>query len=201
MNRKMSILLLAVFLMIGCTGTQPHTDLIVKVSRHIYSPNIDISKHAEYRGHVMILDSIEVAEHPDITNFYYLNPDQSIGYILYYSHTSMQQPVASFFWYALEKAFESVGIQIKYSGPLKNVAELHLKILTLTDQEANFRVSLLRNGLLLLQKDIQVLQKLPVTTDAEELEKRQYAFLDLMVDTILSDPDFKREFFSEKARI
>jgi len=56
--------------------------------------------------------------------------------------------------------------------------------------------SLLRNGLLLMQKEIIVTQKLSPTQDVGELEKRQYAFIDLMVDTILSDPDFKKEFFS-----
>jgi len=39
------------------------------------------------------------------------------------------------------------------------------------------------------------------TKDISELKKRSYEFIDHIAETILSDPDFKREFFSEKGRI
>ncbi|MEW6670187.1 MAG: hypothetical protein AB1427_00705 [Thermodesulfobacteriota bacterium] len=200
-NRCFIILILSLFIISGCAGTLPNTDINVRVSRHLYSPNLTPSKYAEYNGKIMIFDSVDVSEHPDITNFYYHNKDKTIGYTLFYSPGSMQQPVSSFFWYALQKTFESIGITIKEAGPLKNIPQFHLNILSLTDQEAKLQISLSRNGLLLIQKEIIIFQKLPLTKDLDELEKRQYSYLDLMVETILNDPDFKRDFFSDKANI
>ena len=142
-----------------------------------------------------LFDSIDVSEGSNITNFYYLSADKTVGYTLYYTLDKMQQPVVSFFWYALQKAFEDIGIVVKEEAPLKNIPQLNLKILTLTDQEAKFRVKLFRNGALLLEKEIVAVQKYPPTKDIPELEKRQYVFIDSMAGAILSDPDFKREFF------
>lgn len=71
----------------------------------------------------------------------------------------------------------------------------------LTDQKALFKVSLLRNGHLLLQKDITVSKKFLPTNDVPQLTKNAFEFIDLMAESILGDPDFKREFFSEKGRI
>jgi len=175
MKRKISMLIFSSFIVFACSFT-PNNAMNVKVSRDRYTPLIEPSKHAEYKGQWMIFDSIEVSENPNITNFYYLSEDKTIGYTLFYSPGSMQQPVASFFWYALQKTFENIGMVIKETGPLKNVPELNLKILSLTDQEAKFQVSLLRNGFLLMQKEISVIQKLPPTKDVTELEKRQYAY-------------------------
>ena len=78
---------------------------------------------------------------------------------------------------------------------------LVLTFTKLNDQEATFRINLTRNEKLLVEKSISVSQKLPPTRDAAELEKRAYAFLDLMAEAVLNDPDFKREFFSNKAKI
>lgn len=52
-----------------------------------------------------------------------------------------------------------------------------------------------------MQKEIIVSKKFTPTKDIPELTKRSYEFIDYMAETILSDPDFKREFFSEKGRI
>lgn len=201
MERRSLLLILSSLIMFSCHHAPPDNVLNVEVSRARYTPQIDHSKHAEYSGQTMLFDSVEVSEDPNITNFDYLNVEKTIGYTLAYSPSSMQQPVASFFWYAMQKTFQSLGMNITGSGLLKNFPQLNLKILSLTDQEAKFRIRLLRNGLLLMQKEFVVSQKLPPTKDKTELEKRQYTYLDLMVDTILSDPDFKREFFSDKGKI
>ena len=201
MGRRIFLLILSSLILFSCHFAPPDNVLNVEVSRARYTPGIDHSKHAEYNGKLMIFDSVEVSENPNITDFFYLNEDKTIAYTLAYSPSSMQQPVASFFWYAMQKTFQSLGMNITEKGLLKNVPQLNLKVLSLTDQEAKFQIRLLRNGLLLMQKEVVVSQKLPPTKDETELEKRQYTYLDLMVDTILSDPDFKREFFSEKGNI
>ncbi|MEN6360369.1 MAG: hypothetical protein ABFD59_09965 [Smithella sp.] len=132
---------------------------------------------------------------------YYLNGEQTVGYTLFYKTGGIQQPVVSFFWYALQKTFNSIGIDVKEGGPIKNAAQLNLKIMFLTDQKAIFKASLLRNGYLIMQKDITVSKKFPPTNDVPQLTKNAFEFIDLIAETILGDPDFKREFFSEKGRI
>ena len=201
MKGKLCILIFSLFIMCGCVVSLPNTAINVQVSRDLYSPRLDQSKLYDYKGQSMILDSIEVSTESNFTNFHYLSENKKIGYTLFYSSTSAQQFVSSFFWYTFQKAFENIGMIITPTVPLKNAPQLNLKILALTDEQAKLKVSLLRNGLLLMQKDITVLQPLPPTDDVDELEKRQYAYLDLMVETILIDPDLKREFFSDKAKI
>ena len=199
MKKNMHILaLLFIFLTLSCA---PMGVITVQVSRDHYKPQLEQSKYTEYKGQWLSFDSIDVSEDPNITNFYYLSSDKTIGYTLYYTLDSMPQPVVSFFWYALQKAFEDVGIVVKVEAPLKNIPQLNLKILTLTDQEAKFRVRLLRNSVLLLEKEIIAEQKYPPTKDIPELEKRQYIFIDSMANAMLTDPDFKREFFSEKGKM
>lgn len=172
----------------------------VSVSRDKYMPLLQSTMFPEYKGQIIIFDSIEI-DAPEVTNFYYLNEDKTVGYTLFYTSNGIQQPVVSFFWYALQKAFETIGIQVKESGLVKNAVRLNLKIMSLTDQKAIFKVSLLRNGYLIMQKDITVIKKFPPTKDISELSKRAYEYIDYIAASILSDPDFKREFFSERGRI
>lgn len=199
MKKNMIMLIFAFTLLTAACA--PMGVITVQVSRDHYKPQLEQSKYTEYKGQWLSFDSIDVSEDPNITNFYYLSSDKTIGYTLYYTLDKMPQPVASFFWYAFQKTFEDVGIVVKEETPLKNIPQLNLKILTLTDQEAKFRVRLLRNSVLLLEKEIIAEQKYPPTKDISELEKRQYTFIDSMANAILNDPDFKREFFSEKGKM
>lgn len=200
MKRKMKIFILFTLIMFSCSFPPPEGVINVRVSRDQYQPLLESSKFAEYRGQIIFFDSIDIAA-PDVTNFYYLNEDKTVGYTLFYTSDGIQQPVVSFFWYALQKVFENIGIDVRERGPIKNAAQLNLKIIALTDQEAKFIVSLSRNGLLLMQKEIIASKKFPPTKDDSELKKRAYEFIDLIAETILSDPDFKREFFSDNGKI
>lgn len=200
MKGKLGILVLALIIS-GCAVSIPQTATHVEVSRHLYSPKVDKTTFSDYEGRAVILGSIEVHEAPNLTNFYYISNDKQVGYTFYYAPGSMQQPVTSFYWYAFQKTFEHLGLIVTATRPVKNAPEILIKILSLTDQEAKIQVSLSRNGLLLMQKELQATQKLSPTEDKKELEKRQYDYIDHMVETILGDPDFKREFFSDKGSI
>lgn len=194
------VLFLAIIsLLVSCSFPPPAGVLNVPVSRDKYYPALQPAKYSEYKGQVVIFDSLEIAA-PGVENFYYLNADKTVGYTLFYTSEGIQQPVVSFFWYALQKSFEHVGIVVK-DGIIKNANQLHIKILWLSDQKAIFNVSLLRNGYLLYQKDIGVFKPFPASKDIAELQKRSFEYIDSIAGTILNDPDFKREFFSEKARI
>jgi len=196
-KRNFVFLLAVVLFTFACEGTMSTP---IKVSRHAYTPRLDQAKFAEYQGQTIIFDSVD-SEATNVTNFYYFSPDREYAYHLFYSPSHMQQPLVSFFWYALEKTFASVGMTVKEIGPVKNAPQIHVKIMSLTDQEGKFIVSISRNGYLLLQKPLVFSKKLPPAKDVAELERRQYDFLDLMGEAILSDPDFRREFFSEKGKL
>lgn len=196
----LSIIIVLLSILFSCSFPPPKGVVNVPVSRDQYQPLLEPSKFAEYRGQIIIFDSIDI-DARDVDNFYYLNEDKSVGYTLFYTFDGIQQPVVSFFWYALQKTFTNIGIDVKESGIIKNAARLNLKITALTDQDAKFIVSLLRNGLLLMQKEIIVSKKFPPTKDISELKKRSYEFIDCIAETILSDSDFKREFFSDNGKI
>lgn len=200
MKFKSVALFITLLWVYGCSFAPP-TLTNVEISRERYVPILDPIAVSDYNGQIVIFQSIKATKDSNYSNFYYLSEAKSIGYTLYYSSTSMQQPVSSFFWYAFEKAFDIIGITIADTYPLKNVPEIILRILTLSDEEANLQVTLQRNGILLLQKDIHIQQKASPTLEVSALEKRQYAFIDTMVVAILSDPDFKKEFFSDKGVI
>ena len=187
-----------ILLTFACSGYV--TDFYVKVSRSNYQTRLDPAKYREFKGQTVSFYTIGV-EAQNVTNFYYYSPDGQIGYDLYYSPNKMGQPVSSFFWYTLQKTFDNLGLVITENGPIKNVPELVLTFTFLNDQEAKFRVKLTRNEKLLLEKTISVSQKLPPTKDVNELENRAYAFIDLIAEALLNDPDFKRELFSDKGKV
>lgn len=196
---KIILLLVAFSVSLSCVF-RPDTGIPVTIRRDLYNPNLAQYELSSYRGQTMIFYSISI-DAKNVDNFHYYSPNKDVGYMLYYSTSSMQQPVASFLWYALQKAFETAGITIKESGPLKNVPELLISLTSLTDQEAKIIVSLQRNGLLLVQKDLVVTMSYAPTKDVSGLEKTAYLFLDKIASSILMDTDIKREFFSDKAKI
>ena len=57
----------------------------------------------------------------------------------------MRQPVASYFWYTLEKSLQHVGMNVTPDGPIVNVAEMVITITALTDSEALFHMRLTKN--------------------------------------------------------
>ena len=192
----MTLLVLAVF---ACGPM--NSAISVRLSLDTYQPLIDPAKYADYKGQTVVFQSIDILA-DDIANLYFTSGDGEVGYLLFHAPDKMQTPVASFFWYALDKTFKHAGLDVKEVVPVTNAPDLLIGIRSLTDQNIRFRVSLSRNGNLLLQKEMICTKVLPPTkTGVPELRRRMFAMIDLMAETILSDPDFKREFFSDKYRI
>jgi hypothetical protein len=197
MKTKVIILAIAA-LMIGCVP--PPTLTTLGLNKERYSPNIDLADVADFREQTIIFQPISAIKESNYKTFYYLSEDGSISYTLYNSSRSVQQPLTSFFWGAMEKAFKSIGLGID-TYPLKNVPAVNLRMLALSDEQVDLQVTLLRNGHLIMQKEIRIQQKMQPTSVIPELERRQYAFIDLMVTTILNDSDFKASFFSDQGMI
>lgn len=171
--------------MIGC-GPVPAT--LVNLNRERYVCKIDPSKFSQYQGKRILLSTI-IDESKNTSNLYFYNPEQTIGYQLYYSSRSMQQPVVSYFWYALQKAFECGGIRIEERGPIYD-AELSLVFKSLLEMK-KYNSLLTKKGSLLYSKRYEIRMPEVGTRNVDILEQRAYGMLDSIVTTILSDPDFQ----------
>lgn len=184
-------LLLAVLMMSGCA---PYSRVVVPLNRDSYICQNDPGQFSRFQGRRILLTTIR-DESKNTSNLAYYSPDGTVGYQLFYSNEhTIQQPIPSYFWYALKKGFECVGVRIEEYGPIYD-AELSLTFLSLTDEEIQFRALLNRQGELLLQKDYAVtVPRLP-GIDKGLLEARAYRMLDGIVATILGDPDFQKAFF------
>lgn len=191
----------------------------IELNREKYACKIDTAQFVDFKGKRILLSTIEDRS-KNTSNLSYYNPEGTIGYALYYSSHSMRQPVVSYYWYALKKAFECTGIIIEEYGPAYD-AELSLKFDSLTDEEITFWADLIRNNKNTYAKSRTVkMPKIetakidpfnnpvmkalgrdetnPLNPDAiNALEQRGYDMLDAIVTSILGDPDFKNALLSE----
>ena len=92
-------------------GCGPYATNIVDLNRDKYVCKINPAQFNNFQGKRILLSTI-IDESKNTTNLGYYNPDKTIGYRLSYSESSVQQPVVSYFWYALKKGFECAGIRI-----------------------------------------------------------------------------------------
>jgi len=122
----------------------------------------------------------------------YYSPDRAVGYQLFYTSSStINQPVVSFFWYALQKGFERAGIVITPGDPIYD-AEMTIILRSVSDREIDFDVLCTKMGKRLYKHTYSVKSHGAPTNDVAVLEKRAYEMIDAMVKTILDDPDFKK---------
>jgi hypothetical protein len=182
-------------MIIGCGG--PLVSTMVDLNRERYICKIDQSQFREYRGKRIFLTGL-VDESKNTSNFHYYNPKQTIVYNLFYSSTSMPQPVVSYYWYALQKAFECVGIKVD-NGESYSDAELSLTFKSLTDEEIQFDAGLIKNKRLSYSKIYVVKMPIVETNKVAVLEQRAYGMLDSIVTTILNDPDFNKALLMSTA--
>ena len=172
-------------------GCGPYATNIVDLNRDRYVCKINPAQFNNFQGKRILLSTI-IDESKNTTNMGYYNPDQTIGYRLFYTKNSMQQPVVSYFWYALKKGFECAGIRI-FSYGLYD-AELSLIFKSLTDEEIKFTMIVTKIGKLIYQHDYVIKMPEAQSKDHAVLEQRAYGMLDSIVRTILDDPDFQKAF-------
>jgi hypothetical protein len=172
-------------------GCGPYATNIVDLNRDKYVCKINPAQFNNFQGKRFLLSTI-IDESKNTTNLGYYNPDKTIGYRLSYSESSVQQPVVSYFWYALKKGFECAGIRI-FSYGLYD-AELSFIFKSLTDEEIKFTMIVTKIGKLIYQHDYVIKMPEAQSKDHAVLEQRAYGMLDSIVRTILDDPDFQKAF-------
>jgi hypothetical protein len=181
-------------IIIFIAGCGPMANQVVMLSRDNYVSKINPDDYKVFQGKRILFHTI-IDKSTNTSNLAYYNPERTVGYGLYYKSPGdgWAQPVVSFFWYALKKGFDHVGIIMEESSPIYD-AELTITFRSVTDREINFDVVFTKMGKLYYEKNYSVKNTEVGTTDNTALEKRAYGMLDSMVKTILDDPDFKKIF-------
>ena len=188
--KKLAQIVFCLALLCLIVSCGPVVSQTVELNRERYVCKIDPTKYQTIKQKTILLSSI-ADESKNTTNFTYYNPGKTINYDLNYSSTSMSQPLASYFWYALQKGFECAGIKIEEGGPVYDGA-LTITIMSLTDQEIKFRIIMSAKGNALYGNDYTIVTATTASTDPKILEDRAYRMLDSMVDKILGDSGIQK---------
>lgn len=180
---------LLVIFIVGCA---PMTNTIVTLGRDNYVPQLNPNDYKQFHDKQILFHSIK-DQSANTSNLAFYNPERTVGYSLYYKRPNegMAQPVVSFFWYALKKGFDHIGIIIEESSPIYD-AEMNMTFRSVTDREIKFHVLFTKLGKKFYEKTYSVKTPDVRTDDAAVLEKQAYGMIDAMVKAIVDDPDFKR---------
>ncbi len=187
------ICLMALFTFISGCGTSAST--VVNINRERYSPALESSLKDLYKGKKVFLEWV-VDSSKDADNFYYFSPDKNVAYEMAYKSDSWQQPLASFYWYAYQKALESLGMTVEEHNPSKDSPALTFTFLSLNSRELNLRVLLRTKGISpqVLTRDYTITMTAIAGTDVKAMEAAAYEMIDKTVSTVLSDPEFQKVF-------
>jgi hypothetical protein len=182
-------------LLINACALHKNPSVFVDIYRSSYKPGIDPANYKDFNGKTIVFYSIGI-DAKNTTMLGYYSTDRNVRYTTNYEPGKMPQPIESFLWYTLQKSFTGAGITATNENISGSPLNIHLIFTSFDDREAKFQMRLLREGRLLIQKDIIVTQTMPSTTDVAELEKRAYAYFDSIAVAILSHPDFKKEILT-----
>lgn len=189
-----TLCILFVIILAGCSAG---TSTVINIRRDLYNPDINESIHNLYKGRKIFLHSI-VDESKDTTNFYSYNPDHSIAFAFFYKRQEWQQPLASFYWYAYQKAFESMEMTIEEEKPSYDSPELAITFHSINSQKVCFHVLLISKSKpeRTLKKEYCVTIPPPDRNDPAQLEKDAYKMINKTITAILSDVEFQTIFFN-----
>jgi hypothetical protein len=189
---KLLCILALLSFIISCTSGASTN---VTLWRNKYNPNIVPTISELYKDQKVFLASV-VDETKDTTNFYYYSPDRSVAYGFYYDEKSWKQPLVSFFWYAYQKSFESVGMIVEENNPSKDSPELSITFKSFQSDRLVYQVFLVsKTRGINLYKEYMVTMTPITTNDTAALEKAAYEMIDKTVYTVLADPEFQKVFF------
>ena len=199
MNKQTRIctLLIAVasFLCLGgcqTTGAPVSADLNqypVNLYLKDYAPQLKPERYEFYRDRKICMSNIR-NEAQSTTNFFYFSKDSRARYELSNKGNSPIQMIPGFFWYAYQKAFESVGIEAVHRCGA-GMPEFWIVIGSLDDEEVRFKTHILKNGETIYEKEMEVIMKPSQNRHPSVLTARAYEMIDLSVVAMLDDPGIK----------
>jgi hypothetical protein len=189
MKRLLIVLLAAALLAptaAGCGGRAAETE--VWLTHNKYAPDLR-RDWPEHRGRSLCLDYV-VNEADDTSIFRYYSPDEMVIY------TTDRLDV--FFWNSFRKAFLTAGLRV--AGPdcgKSRLPRVQFTMVSVTDREFTFEVLLYDQGAATFSKIYQVSGPpvAPGEMTEHEYARRAYSMISETAAQVLSDPEFRQEFF------
>jgi len=188
----------------GCAGGTK-----VVTTQEKYSPSFKAGEFSRYKGKKMVLSSF-FNQAQNTKAYAYFSPDKKLTY-------EVNIQLETFYYNSFQKAFRHVGVNLvdysyddrhpyrhhhywwgvpgpgAYRAP-KGVSEFQFTLLSMTDQEFRFKVTLFKEGESKFDKEYTVTMAAATSENPAELEKRAYQLVDLAFTTVLRDREFSRAF-------
>ena len=152
---------------------------------------------SEYKGKRMYLMNFD-NQARDTTVWYYFSPDRQFSY-------GGNSIIHNYFWYSFEKALISLGVWVSNMDkpdPYAPAVWMTLRSITDAKYEVEVKMQKFVYGLFFTKiytvtgDDIKQGERTP-----ENMEKRAYRMTNKLIETILTDPDFKKAYFKAAAEM
>jgi hypothetical protein len=125
------------------------------------------------------------------SNFSYYSKDRKVRYQLANESNGGLMLLQSYFWYAYQRTFEHVGIEATDNCSQPNIPELWIVFQSFSDERLKLKITVLKNGKALYEKDLIITVEMLENRDYQHLQKRAYEMIDLAVASILDDSGFQ----------
>jgi hypothetical protein len=197
MHRSTRLVLIICFflciLLTACATAQKKT-IDVPIKQYTPAFTADLT---EYKGKRIYL-----------MNFYNQAKDTTIGY--YFSEDgkyaySGESVILNYFWYSFEKALIKLGMFVSNMDkpdPYAPAVWMTLKSISDARFEVEIKIqkyvygTLFTKNYIVAGEDIKPEERIP-----ENMEKRAYRMTNKLIETILTDPDFKKAYFRAAAEM
>lgn len=191
-----SALFIFILCLSGCRATttgavnSDFSTYVVPLHLADYKPQINAAKYSQLGGKKLCFASIR-NDARNTTNFNYYSRDHLVKYQFSNNENTIVMLVANYFWYAYQKAFAQAGVSASTDCSDENTPELWIFFHSLNDEELQMKVSLIKKGEPIYEKNFAVrMPPVPVRNTAV-LQKSGYKMTDLTVEKILDDKGFQ----------
>jgi hypothetical protein len=127
--------------------------------------------------------------------WYYYSADQKFSY-------GGDSVIHNYFWYAFQNALVNIGMEVS-SGHRTNplLPAMWMSLKSVTDDRFEVRINLQKNEIPFLIKvyTVTAQQLAEEQRTPENLERRAYDMTNSLIETILTDPEFKNAFLKAAA--
>jgi hypothetical protein len=164
----------------------------------VQGPKIELKRYApaftadlsEYKGKPIYLMNFDNQAN-DTTVFNYFSPDKKFSYV-------GDSTIHNYFWYAFEKALKNIGMIVSnMDKPDPGAPAMWITLKSVTDMVFTVEVKIQKLDSLSFTKVYAINEAAlsPGERTPENLEKRAYKMTNKLLDTVLTDPEFKAAFF------
>jgi hypothetical protein len=186
-----SAILLSCGLLFACSVGLVGTKIELKTYSPVLSKGLSV-----YKGKKIYLMNFD-NQAQNTTIWYYYSPDKKFTY-------GGDSLIHNYFWYSFQKAMVNLGMEVSnVDRPDSQAPAMWMILKSITDDRFEGEVNLQKFGNPVFIKTYSVVaeplgekQRTP-----ENLEKRAYDMTNRLIETILTDPEFKNAYFKAAAEM